>query len=169
MSDKHTWRELLYLGEYEGAHLFAAESASARLNGRGGLGHLVRYITHTEGYEVHCSCSSGGCTIDHETVSGGGECWHRREACAAYTYWLIRDGLSSRTAAEFDRLHAEWWPKREDITAIEGAHLGKSAEEWLMFYTALLDEYEARAAAAAKVSWAFGKKVAEAVLYDESA
>ena len=160
MSKTHNWRDLLYLGEYEGAHLFAAESDSARLNGRGGLGHLVRFYLHGKDWIAYCSCPS-----PHN-------CWHAREAPLAHRYWELRDGLSSRTAAEFDKLHNQWWPKREatmERAAAEGNYLGRSHADWELFFVALLDEYEARTAATAKIAWAFGRGVVDAVLYDESA
>lgn len=147
----HTFRELIYLGHVNAFPAFAAESDSLRLAGRGGMGYLVS----VDLFGSHCNCPA---------LDG---CWHAREAPVALSYWQKRLGFAEKTREDFDTFWAQWWPKHDAITErcrAAGEFKGKSEQEWTLFFSALLDEYNARSVAYGKVERAFGKDLLDAVL-----
>lgn len=149
----HTFRELIYLGSGWGQDLFAAESDSMRLAGRGGMGYCVNISM--EGVDgVHCNCPAAP------------DCWHVREAPNALNYWRIRLKHGEMSREQFDAFYQQWWPKRTAIMerAKQGGEFkGKSETGWGLFFSALLDEFNTRSVAYGKLERTFGAELLDAM------
>lgn len=141
---QHSFRDLIYVGDGWGQALFASESDSPRLNGRGGLGDITN-ISLEENLPPHCNCPEYQRTMGEQGLNG--ECWHVTEAPKALAYWTARLNLGDMQNPEFDALWSTWWPRRLPIDLRceeQGSYKGKSREDWALWYMALRDEYEAR-------------------------
>lgn len=145
-ADAKTWRHLIYLGDVNAFPAFASESDSQRLAGRGGMG----YLTSVTLLGNECNCP--GFQTQHK-------CWHVAEAPKALTYWRVRLKLGTMKPDVFDSYFDEWWPRREPIMARceeGGGFKGKTADEWELWFAALLDERNAREGAYKKLGRTFG-------------
>ena len=87
---QHSFRDLMFIGRdgFDGHYQFAAERETPRLNGRGGLGWLVRVhndelVCHRDGH-VFCYC---------DEFEAQGNCWHAEFAPVALHYWTARLNL----------------------------------------------------------------------------
>lgn len=165
MSKQYSWRNLIYCGRLgmSGWHQFAAESETARLDGRGGLGWLAMYKPAEDdpGDAVECNCPA---FKDGDPAS----CWHVREAPKAWFYWSQRNRFTAMSREDFDAFYAKWWPKYRGILGAakrDGHYKGQDPERWDLFYAALLNEWAARAAADGKVKQA-GVEPAELTVGD---
>lgn len=158
-----TWRSLIYIGRdgFDGWYQFAVEDDSPRLNGKGGLGWLIRLhddeVMYHRDEHVACYC---------DEYDNKGTCWHVEEAPKALRYWVARLQLGETRPHDFDELWHRWWPRRLAIDLRceeQGSYKGKAREEWQLWFCALLDEFEARTVAVRNLERAWGAGVAEAM------
>ena len=155
MSKQHTWRELIYIGQdsFSGDwQQFAAESESARLDGRGGLGWRVEY--HPRRHQSGDTTEYISCNCPAFKDDRPDSCWHAREAPKASFYWTQRERFTAMERAEFDTFYAKWWPRYTGILGSakrDGQYKGQDADRWELFFAALLNEWAARTAADTRV------------------
>jgi len=81
----------------------------------------------------------------------------------ASQYWAIRSKWATLGPDDFQAFYDKWAPKRDRALDPDESYLGKTRDEWQMFYTALADERQYRQHTYAQLDNLGGKAVLQAM------